>query len=134
MDKLLPGKYSVRWFGVFAVVTVLLFAFFIGTRLFILRKTIGWTSSAGMFLLALGVSFVLNLLGHLGFLAFFSGGCAGLVAGMAGMIFFYMKHEGWSDLIGPFVLVELTLAGLAAGFALQFSLYIIRKYRESKKN
>ena len=60
----------------------------------------------------------------------FGGGSAGLLAGMAAMIYFYIKGEGWSGLIGPFVLIELTLAGLGIGLVLQFVHYMIEKYRK----
>lgn len=131
MSKYLPGKYDYGWFIIFTVIILLLLLFLLSSRIIVLKQQLSFTYCLGMFLLALSISFVLSLLGYLGLRIFLGGGSAGLLAGMAAMIYFYIKGEGWSGLIGPFVLIELTLAGLGIGLVLQFVLYMIEKYWKS---
>jgi hypothetical protein len=127
MSKL-PEKHSPRWFGITALLFLLLLAGLILARM-ALGMAVGLSNGIGFAVIALLAALAAGAGGFLGGKIYFVVVCLSYLLGTAYMLFIAARGlgEGWGDLISVISFLFIAACGIGAGLLIQFGAYLTRK-------
>lgn len=130
--KYLPAAKSGLWLLWMVIYGLALSLLMWGVRYAVREETFSFTIALRLMLLSYGMAAIVNLFGWLGARWLWLLTTAGIVAGMAVMLWYaYRDLSGWEDLIGFLSFLLIAAAGLVLG-ALAEGIRFIAALRRSR--